>query len=67
MSFVKKLSVNDVDIVQYFPDIDDGGREVAEGNEATLKLLVSHEQLAELVETAVADLCYSSSRFFGSR
>ena len=53
---LKNLSVHSVDGPLHLAERDDRGGEVVERDEAALQFLVPHEQLAESVEPAVADL-----------
>jgi len=52
----KDLSVNNVDDQRHLPERDDRRGEVVQGEEAALELLVAHEELAEAIEPAMADL-----------
>ena len=56
VAYAKNLSVNYIDAGRYFAKGDDCRGKVVEGDEATLEFLVAHEQLAEAIEPAMADL-----------
>ena len=47
----------------HFSERDDAGGELVEREETALKLLIAHQQLAETVESTMADLNYPTSGF----
>ena len=59
---LKNLSVNNVDRQWHFAERDDCRGEVVECEEASIKLLVPDEQLAEPVEPATTDLDHPAAR-----
>ena len=58
----KNLSVNNIDRQRHLAEGDDRCCEMIQGHEATVKLLVAHQELAELIEPAVADLHNPAAR-----
>ena len=62
---IKNLSVNYVYLERHFSERYDGGGYVVQRDEAAFELLVTHEQLAEAIEPAVADLDHPAPRFLG--
>jgi len=52
----KNLSVNNIYLHTHLAKRDDRGGEVVKREEAALKLLIAHEQLAKAVEPTMADL-----------
>lgn len=61
----KSLSVNYVDLELHFAERDDGGSYVVQRDEAAFEFLVSHQQLAETIEPAVADFDHPAPSLFG--
>ena len=61
----KRLSVNYVDRERHVSKRDDRRCDVVECDEAALKLLVPHEQLAKAIEPAVADLDHPTPGLLG--
>jgi len=61
-NLAKNLSVNYVDLERHLPERDDRGSEMVERDETALKFLVAHQQLAEPVEPAMANLDHPTSR-----
>lgn len=61
----KRLSVNNVDCQSNLAERDDRGGDVVECDEASLKLLVSHQQFAEAVEPTVENLDHPAARLLG--
>ncbi len=59
---IQNLSVNSVDGQLHLAERHDRGGDVVESNEASLKLLVSHEQLSEAIETTMANLGHATTR-----
>ncbi len=61
----KNLSVNYVYLERHFAERNDGGSYVVQGDEAAFEFLVSHQQLAESIEPAVADLDHPAPSLLG--
>jgi len=61
----KNLSVNYVNRQFDLAQSDDGRCDVVERDKAALKFLVSHQQLSESVEPAMADLYHPAPRLLG--
>lgn len=64
-ALIQRLSVNYVDRQLHLAESDDRGGNVVERDEAALELIVSHEQFAEAVEPAIADLDHPAPCLLG--